>query len=297
MIIKNILHKNKILLEKHNIDNFHIDAEILLCFVLLKEREFLISHTDDKISLLNRIQYSRLIKKRIAGFSVAAIIGQKSFYGKEFIINNHVLVPRPETEIMVDEVIKQTTIKKENVTFVDVGTGTGCIPITIAKHLVNLAPNSNNLYFAIDISKKALKIARKNSILHNTDKIISFLHGDLLSPVLKTINTLKLSNNQIIITANLPYLTKKQIDNSPSIKREPILALDGGDKGLEFYKRLFTQAQELLRIFETPLSIYCEIDPSQSREITDLQRKHLPKFKTSIKKDLSGLDRIAIITN
>jgi release factor glutamine methyltransferase len=290
MIIKNILQKNKLLLKKHNITNFNLDAEILLCFVLFREREYLITHGEKKISLFSTIVYSYLINKRIKGFSVATIIKQKSFYGREFMVNRHVLIPRPETEIMIDEVLKKITQEKSKYSIIDIGTGSGCIPITISKEITN----SNNLFLAVDISRKALKIAYKNSILHNVSKKITFFRGNLLTPILKKINTLKLSKNPIILTANLPYLTDEQIKNSPSIQKEPITALNGGDNGLYYYKKLFKQISELDRKTNSPICLFSEIDPSQSRSFKELQVKELPKYTTRIKNDLAGKARLAI---
>ena len=196
---------------------------------------------------------------------------------------------------MVEETLKLITHNSQPcpsgrrvVTLVDVGTGSGCIIITLAK-LLNLK------FLAIDISEKALIIARQNAKNNQVNKKIKFIKGNLLEPILKN----KLINNShpLIILANLPYLTPTQIKNSPSIKYEPKLALTAGKDGLKYYRRLFKQTNDLrnIKCKLRDINILCEIDPSQTAKIKQLIKRELPKASYQIKKDLSGLNRLVII--
>lgn len=297
MNIKKILQKKTGYLKKHNIRSFHQDAEILLCFVLNKEREFLLNYSDTKVSLFNFFKYSILIKKRVRGYSVAMLVGKKSFYGHDFFVNKNCLIPRPETELIVKEAKNIIVNNKNNFTIIDVGTGSACIIITILKEIVKFRISDIHFrYFAIDISKKALEVARQNLAFHSQEKRISLLHGDLLSPILENTSIFDSQKNSLLITANLPYLTKRQIDSSPSIKKEPDLALDGGANGLEYYDLLFKQIKKLARVYSSPIYILCEIDPSQKKKIINLQKKYLKEFNIIVKKDLASKYRLIIIS-
>ncbi|OGF27519.1 hypothetical protein A2303_01495 [Candidatus Falkowbacteria bacterium RIFOXYB2_FULL_47_14] len=238
-----------------------------------------------------------LIKKRLSGLPVAYLIGHKSFYGLDFIVNKNTLVPRPETEMMVDLTTRysQLITRNEQMLMVDVGTGSGCIIISLAKQILSRFPTPD--FIATDISPEALAVARKNAKQHGVNKQIKFLRGNLLLPVLSDKNFQSKIKNQkpkIIITANLPYLTPTQIKNSPSIKHEPKIALSAGPDGLKYYRQLFMQIRQMLNV-KYQMSIFCEIDPSQSAKIKQLAKRELPKHKFEIKKDLAGYDRLAVI--
>lgn len=259
------------------------EIEILLTFLLKKSREYLLTHPELKISQKNYQKFKKLEKKRLKAWSIAVLIGQKEFYGLNFIVNKNVLVPRPETELIIDEVLKIFQEKPNNYSIIDLGTGSGAIIITLAKILKN-----NILKFlAVDISALALKVARQNAKLYKLNKKIKIYQGNLLDPVSKSLN-----NKNLIITANLPYLTEKQIKNSPSIWREPKLALDGGQDGLKYYRALFKQIRALKY---KSLELLVEIDPSQTAKIKTLAKKYfLPKC-LEIKKDLANHNRLLII--
>jgi len=270
-----------------------LDVEILLSTAIKKSKEYILTFPEKKISSYQKKKYHKLIEKRFLNIPISQITGEKEFYGLPFIVNQNTLSPRPETELIVDEVLKilnNSTPSSKEIFIIDIGTGTGCIPISIAK---NADPQrvSKSIY-AVDISKKALDVARKNSILNKTNKTVKFLNGNLLEPVLK-IKKYRDSKNQTIITANLPYLTPEQFKKSPSIHNEPKLALIAGNNGLKYYKELFQQIKSL----KSPrrLTIFCEIDPSQKIPMSKLLKKMLPEYSFEIKKDLAGLDRLFII--
>jgi release factor glutamine methyltransferase len=256
------------------------ETEILVASLLHKNREFLLTHLETKINLPLLKKFKKLEKKRLAGWSIAVLIGQKEFYGLSFKVDKNVLVPRPETEMIVDEVL---TKNENDCLIIDLGTGSGAIIITLAKNLKTTKTN----FLAIDISPSALKIAKQNAKLHKLDKKIKFFSGNLLTPILKL-----LPHKNLIIAANLPYLTKAQINNSPSIKREPKLALDGGSNGLKYYRALFKQ---LKTIKYKSLELLIEIDPSQTAKIKTLAKQYFSPECLEIKKDLASRNRLLVI--
>ncbi len=278
----------------------HLEAEILLCKILKKPREFILAHGELKLTESQITNYKLLIKKRLNGLSIAHITGEKEFYGLNFKVNKNVLIPRPETELMVEEALNIVTRGSQPATLIDIGTGSGCIIITILKQLLafNFQLSTFN-FFAADISAKALAVAEQNAKTHHVNKKIKFLRGNLLEPILYSPKYI-IHNTKYIILANLPYLTPAQIKNSPSIKHEPKLALNGGKNGLELYKKLFRQINHLAHnkkyIIHNTLFILCEIDPRQTLKIKHLLKRELPEAICQIKKDLSGLDRLAIIS-
>lgn len=259
------------------------DIELILAYVLKKSREYIITHPEHKLTKLQITKSKLLIKKRLKGLPMAYLAGHKEFYGLNFKVNKNVLIPRPETELMIDETLKLTTSNSHPTTIVDVGTGSGCIIITLASLIKNCK------LFGIDISENALKVARHNSRLNNLSKKIKFLKGDLLKPIINSKFVTR--NSKLIITANLPYLTPAQIKNSPTIKYEPKSALTAGSDGLKYYRRLFKQIKMLSNVSY----VLCEIDPSQTEKIKQFIKRELPKASYQIKKDLASLNRLVII--
>jgi len=271
-----------------SLDN--LDLELLLAKSIHKPKNFILIHPEYRLSFLEKIYLTYFVYLRKKGYSVASIIGHKEFYGLDFFVNKKVLIPRPETELMVEEVVdimnNELKIKNDKTILIDVGTGSGCIPISILKNIKEPIQT-----FAIDISKPALRVAKKNAEMHNTN--INFLHGNLLEPILKSYN---LQANQLIITANLPYITEQQFQNEASIQQEPKNALVANKQGLALYEELLKQIESKLLIANCSMLIFLEIDPSQTKAISNLIQQLLPDAKIEIKKDLAGLDRLVKIT-
>lgn len=260
-----------------------LDINLIISFVLKKPIEFTLAFPETKLNTNQLDKINVLMKRRLKGEPMAYILGYKEFYGLKFRVNKNVLVPRPETEMIVEEVIN---CAQNNTIIIDMGTGSGCIIIALAK----LLKSKKIKFITVDISKKALNTAKQNAKLNKVNNKINFINGDLLKPI---INNKKINNNsKIIITANLPYLTPKQIKNSPSIKKEPRIALVAGSDGLKYYRQLF---QQIKKLTAKEITILCEIDPSQKKTISILAKKIIPKANIKIKKDLSGLSRLAII--
>jgi len=276
-----------------------LDAELLLAHVLGKSREWVLAHPDYEVcKVFKVIKFLKLTRKRAQDIPLAYLTKHKEFFGLDFFVNKNVLIPRPDTEIMVEEVLSLITYHITHntpITLIDVGTGSGCIPIVIAKSIRKSGLSVIRNFFAIDISRKALRVAKINAKKHNVK--INFLHGNLLSPLINQ-STIKLINQStIIITANLPYLTNEQFTQESSIQNEPRLALVAEESGLALYRELLKQIQSLLTAYSLQLTAFFEIDPNQSQSITKLIKSLLPNSEIEIKKNLAGLDRVVIIKN
>jgi len=267
-----------------------LEIELILAFVLKKSREFLFAHPEYELNKFQISDFRFKISKRLKGIPIAYITGYKEFYGLDFMVNQGVLIPRPETELMVDEainIIKKADSRQQTAVIIDIGTGSGNIIISLVKLIKG--KKSDFFFLATDISKRALSVARKNARLHQVNDKIKFFYGNLLEPILK----FKILNpkSKIIILANLPYLAPKQIKQSPTIKYEPKSALNGGADGLKYYRQLFEQ----IKMLGVTCYVLCEIDPSQTQKMKTLIKNELPTATYEIKKDLCGHNRLAII--
>lgn len=231
--------------------------------------------TDLDISLLKEKypkNYEKYIKKIKNGYPIQYILGNVDFFNVNILVNRNVLIPRFETEYLVEKVLKRIEkYKEENLKVIDICTGSGCIAIAIAK-------NTNFSCLGIDISKKALKIAKKNSIKNNVK--INY----------KKLNILKdtLEDNYDIIISNPPYIAKNEaVDNSTRF--EPQIALFAEENGLLFYRKIIEQ------IKNTPKLIAFEIGENESNEIKKIISQKFPNAKISVEKDLVNKDRYIFV--
>lgn len=272
-----------------------LEAEILLSFVLQQPKECLYAHPENNLTYRQEKNFKHRLSRRAKGEPVAYLTGHKEFYGLDFLVDKNTLIPRPESELLVEEVLRvchpecnegslkgerdssASSLRMTPTTIIDVGTGSGCLAITLAKYL----PDADII--AVDISLPALKIAKQNALRHNVEKQIKFIPGSLLQPIRH------LADNTVIV-ANLPYLSQQQM-SEPSIKFEPITALYGGPDGLEYYAKLFKQL-----IKAANYTLILEIDPAQTKKITKLAQEILPDSKVKIKKDLAKRDRVCILS-
>ena len=222
----------KILKEK-KIPSSILDSELLLSKTLNKTREEILTNLDQKIEKKNILVFKKYLQRRSKNEPIAYIFQEKEFWGNKFYVNKHTLIPRPETEMLVDKLLN--IYKKKKISILDIGTGSGCIIISL---LINLS-NSNGL--GIDISKKAIQLAKKNKIKH------------------KLLNRLKLSTQSLdkiygkkfdLIVSNPPYIRRYDIKNlSDDIKKyEPRMALDGGNDGLDLIKKVIYKSKYILKI-------------------------------------------------
>ncbi len=271
MTIQKTLKWAKIKLKK--LDSPQLDAEVLLSFVLGKEKTYLYTYPEKKLLNKQIKKFKYLVNKRSFNYPIAYLTHHKEFYNLNFYINNHVLIPRPETEIMVEQTID--LIKKYNLkTVADIGTGSGCIAISLKKNLPDLD------VYASDIDQKALSVAKTNAKL-NLCKI-EFKKGNLLTPY----KHLKID----IYVANLPYLSHEIYQTAKTIKHEPKHALFAKNQGLEYIE---STIEQLNKLDFKPKYLLLEIDPSQSKTILKILSKL--NYQTIIIKDLKSLNRTLII--
>lgn len=276
-------------LKTAQIPNAESEAREIFEFVLKKDWAFLLAHPEKQVPEKQVREINKLIRRRLNNEPLAYILGYKNFYGLDFIVNKDVLIPRPETEMMVEKVLillkKELRNKLRNkiITYIDIGTGSGCIPISTLKNLSPLLRkharriggegvrewliNNRIDIIATDISLTALKTAKKNAEKHKVSNQIKFIQESLLSPFLKgglpvppsfsegRRERLEISKNyqspvtshQLIITANLPYLSENLYQSTQvSVKDyEPKQALLSGQDGLDHYRKLLDQIKTL----------------------------------------------------
>ncbi|HYC79924.1 MAG TPA: peptide chain release factor N(5)-glutamine methyltransferase [Candidatus Binatia bacterium] len=248
-----------------------LDAEVLLRFVVNLSKEDLISNRLSTIDPKKHEKYLELLKERKKGVPVAYLTGQKEFYRAKFKVNKHVLIPRPETESLVERIIYELG-GKHSLKILDIGTGSGCIIISLARNLSNA-----NHYFGSDDSTRALAVAEENAVAHKVK--IKFIRSDL------TKNT---GTDYDVIVANLPYLSVLEDD---STKFEPKTALLAENNGLALYERLFKE----LSVSKHRPMIYLEFGHDHAEEIKRLVEQYLPGSMVEIFRDLMGVPRFARI--
>ncbi|MDP2918211.1 MAG: peptide chain release factor N(5)-glutamine methyltransferase, partial [bacterium] len=229
LMTKNLIHRR--------INNPALDAEILLSHVLKKSREYLLAHPEIKLTPSQNKKYRALIARRGRGEPLAYLTHCQEFYGLNFYVDKNTLIPRPESELIVEE-IKKIAAPNQKPIIIDVGAGSGCLAITLSKTF----PTAH--IYATDISPKALIIARKNARHHKAK--IKFYRGNLLASLPASLWSARAATAPIYIIANLPYLSKKYRKNlrGTSLKFEPKIALWGGCDGLKYYRELFFQIHQ-----------------------------------------------------
>lgn len=219
------------------------------------------------------------IKRLEAGEPVQYIVGDVDFYGNIIKVNKNVLIPRRETEELVEKTMEyiKKLFPKENINILDIGTGSGCIPITLKKHF----PGNN--ISAIDISQEALKVAVDNSISNNVK--INFIHSNLFENI---------SGKYHCIISNPPYIKEDEEIMDIVKNNEPHLALYAPNEGLYFYEEILKEANKYL---EDKFIIAFEIGETQGQDILNMAGKYFPNSKLVLEKDLQHLDRFVFIIN
>ncbi len=259
-----------------------IDAELLLAHCLNCERTALYRNSLEELTPEEAGKYRLVLDRRAKGEPVAYITGRKEFMGLDFQVKPGVLIPRPETELLVEKALELFRPKINAPplpVMIDVGTGSGAIAVSLAVY------SKWEKVYAVDVSPAALEIARQNAVNHGVGEKIEFIQGDLLHPLL-AIPGLKAD----LITANLPYIPSGEI---PELMRdvrdyEPLTALDGGEDGLDYYRRLIPQAYKLLPIGGF---LMMEIAPGQGSILKGLMEN---RWKVEITPDLAGRERLVL---
>ncbi len=251
----------------------------MLGHVLGLTRAQIHAHPDRRLNAAELDSYRELIERRRQHEPVAYIIGHKEFYGLDFYVDRRVLIPRPETELLVEKGLEIGRAASHPLTIADVGTGCGAIAISLAMHL----PQA--IIYALDASPDALEVAALNRRLHSVEKRVHLLQGDLLSPLPQPVD---------LIFANLPYVSRTEWEQLPRIitAYEPRSALDGGPDGLDAIRHLLARARFHLRPRAT---ILLEIGATQGTVVTDLARHHFSTATVEVVQDYAGLDRMVVI--
>ena len=259
------------------IDNPRLDAEILLAHVLNCRRLSLYVDSDKKLPLDTIFRFNELINQRIEGVPVAYLTNSKDFMGLSFAVNENVLIPRPETEILTEFVGEYLRGLNCEVTFADLGTGSGAIAISILKFV------KSALASATDISSEALEVAKFNANKFHVEDRIELLHGDLFEPLQGKIFNAIVSNPPYIPTADIETLQSE-------VKMEPRLALDGGQDGLSFYRRIISSAP---RFLANGGLLAVEIGINQASTVKNLMEAE-NFVSVEVFKDLAGLERVVV---
>ena len=260
------------------VESPRLDAEVLLSHVLKKERIYLYVHFDQPLEAAELAAYKELIKQRVNHVPVAYLLGQKEFMGLTFKVTPATLIPRPDTEILVQAAVERLR-GREKVSFADIGTGSGAICLSV----LSFVPDSTAV--TVDISQEARAVAEENAESLGLSERIEFFTGDLLEPVKDRKFTAILSNP--------PYIPERDIEGLQAEVRcqEPYGALSGGKDGLDFYRRLCSEAPALL---EDEGFMAFEVGIGQAAVVAKLAEENPLIKRTEILKDLAGIERVVI---
>ncbi len=279
MVIKEALKKSIELLEENNIEESMLKAKIILANLLSKPKEYLFINEKEKLDKQVEESFFEKINELCNNVPLQYLTNSQEFYGLNFYVNNDVLIPRSDTEILVEEVIKHIkNIKnvENNIKILDMCTGSGIIAIILAKYCENV-----NIT-AVDKSEEALNVAIKNAKIHNVYEKINFMKSDMFE---------NLKNKYNIIVSNPPYIEREVINTlSKDVQNEPKMALDGGIDGLEFYKIIEKNTEKFL---EKGGEIFLEIGYNQKNSVSQIFSKKFDSINCI--KDLNGLDRVVIL--
>lgn len=279
MLIKEAIRKGMISLKTNNIQEPNLKSRLLMQYILNKPRQYLLIHDNEELTNKQEKAYLENIEKMIKGVPLQHITHSQEFMKMNFYVNENVLIPRPDTEILVEEVIniaKKINAKK----ILDLCTGSGAIAISLAKYI------ENSQITAVDISEEALRIAKLNAVNNNVEDKITFVKSDLFENIVK--------EKYDIIVSNPPYIKKnfiKKLDKE--VQQEPYIALDGGYDGLDFYRKIISEGYQYLK-FKGYLCM--EIGYDQKQEVFDIIKKQEKYSNTYSKIDLGGNDRIVVTT-
>mgnify|MGYP004586965337 FL=1 len=276
MNIEEILKKEINNLKQNNIENSTLKAKILLANILKVKKEYLLIHSEEQVKQEDKIKYENCIKELIKGKPLQYITNKQEFMGLNFYVDENVLIPQPDTEILVEKAIEiaETTQKNK---ILDMCTGSGCIAISLAKKI------NNAQITAVDISNSALNVANKNAINNNVEKKIKFINSDIFNNIEEKFD---------IIVSNPPYIETETINKLEiEVQNEPHVALDGGIDGLKFYKIIANNAFEYLN--ENGY-LLLEIGYNQQNSVTQLLQDTGKYKNIETIKDLGGNYRVVI---
>lgn len=267
------------ILEHAHVLSPRLDAEVLLAHVLQWKRAKLYARPEYELSASEREAFAAAVERRFRREPVPYIIGHREFFGLDFLVDRRVLIPRPETELLVEralEVAVRSEMGKGKPILADIGTGSGIVAISLALSL----PGA--MVYATDSSAPALQVAAENLARYGLATRVRLLEGELLEPLPEPVH---------MIVANLPYVRTQDLALAAPdvIEYEPLIALDGGADGLAHIRRLLAEAVKYLR---AEGSIVLEIGAGQGEEAVSLARRSYPKAQVELFRDYAGHDRV-----
>lgn len=275
MKIKELLNEGIKILKEAGISTPVIDAQVLLSDLLKVPRWKLITLAEEPVDEHIEKRFMKRIKERAIGVPVAYITGKKEFFGLEFFVEKGVLIPRPETEILVEKVLERLDLKTAYLGL-DIGVGSGAIAISLLKHrpLLNMV--------GVDILEKALEITQKNAKIHGVEGRLKLIKSNLF----ENIKGYKFD----FIVSNPPYVPEEEYESLQiEVKHEPKEALVAGKGGFEFYERIVNEGRKFLK---DKSFIAFEVGYNQAKEVKSILEEY--GFKTKVYKDLQGIERIVI---
>jgi len=277
----------KKILKERNVEGPDASAEFLLRQIIQKDKAYLFAHPEHELTTLQLSKYKEWIARRAKHEPVWYITGKIEFLGLDLAVNQNVLIPRPETELLIEKIAEDFRDGFNPKRILDVGTGSGAIILSLANLLESRASRDCDAeFFASDISVGALVVAKKNAKSLGFKTKVTFKKGDLFYPWQ--------SRNFDLIVANLPYIPRKDMATlAPDlIHFEPRTALDGGHDGLEIYERFFG---EVFKHLTSHGKIFCEIGYDQGEKIRKMLAGIMPKAEVTVLGDYANVDRIVII--
>ena len=254
-----------------------IEINAIAAYALQKNTAWIAAHPETRLDQAHMVFLEQAVERLTQGEPLAYITGKQAFYGLDFFIDSSVLIPRPETELLVELAIDWLKNNPGRTRIADVGTGSGAIAVTLAKQLPDLQIT------ATDVSARALTVAKANAAKHRVTERIEFIKTDLLEGVVTCFD---------LILANLPYIPSQTLAGLPALGYEPHSALDGGADGLDLICKLITTIEKKLL---PKACVILEIQYNQGVEVTQIAAHQFPRAKISMYQDLASLPRVVLI--
>ena len=254
-----------------------LDAQVLAAHMLNKPRSWILAHSDEQLDKNTETALSEALSQLLKGTPLPYLLGYWEFFGMDFTVTPDVLIPRPETELLVEHALTWLKDHPGRRRAADIGTGSGCIAIALAKNCPDLCVT------AVDISTAALNIAEHNAAKHDVSERITFIHGDLTSP---------LNGQYDLICSNPPYIPSHKLPGLAVTKHEPALALDGGIEGLDAIRPVLA---DVPRVLAPDGLMLVEIEATLGEAVVDLAHELIPNYHACVLPDLAGLPRLLCI--
>jgi release factor glutamine methyltransferase len=283
MTLAEAINNAATVLSTAGITNARLDAEVLLSHIIMKDRVWLITHRDDALDDNHQRDFADVIRRRTRREPLQHIIGNQEFWGLEFKVSPDVLIPRPETEFIIEAALAIVHDRNTLVRIIDLCTGSGCIAVSLAKELTAAR------IIATDASEKALVVARENTRRHGVSEQIRFLPGDLFEPL----EELDIRGQIDIIVSNPPYVQAGDLSTlQPEVRNyEPEMALIAGPEGTEMAKRIIRLAPEYLKKNGT---LIMEMGLGQAEALTRMVEATGAFYNPELVNDLAGIERVII---